>query len=140
MKQVPKEIIQEIADQLESGFRVFLHKETLELITYPNEDKSAGFEPSVWKKEILKVKKEGDNFFEVPGMEPQDSFGVLEDFIATIKDISLKEKLLNSIHEKRPFARFKDQINRSGSYREKWFRFHDQRMIEWVQEQLGQLS
>jgi hypothetical protein len=140
MKQVPKEIIQEIADQLESGFRVFLHKETLELITYPNEDKSAGFEPSVWEKEIQKVKKESDKFFEVSGMEPQDSFGVLEDFIATINDTSLKEKLLSAIHQKRPFAHFKDQINRSSSYRERWFCFRDLRMIEWVQEQLGQLS
>ena len=139
MNQVPKETIQEIADQLGSGFRVFIHKETLELITYPNEDKSASFEPSTWKREIQTVHKEKNKYVEVQGMEPHDSFRVIEDFITTINDNLLQERLLNAVHQKRPFAHFKEQIDRSGVYRERWFAFRGQRMIEWVQEQLDQI-
>jgi Uncharacterised protein family (UPF0158) len=136
MKHVPKETIQEIADQLGSGFRVFLRRETLEVIWYPNEDKSPSFQPSVWNNEIDAIGREPSKYVEVPGMAPADAFQVMAGFIATIDDPSLKDRLLNSIHQKRPFAHFKDQIDRCGMYRDRWFRFRDQRMIEWVEEQL----
>lgn len=140
MTQIPQETVQEIADHLGMGFRVFLHRETWELVTYPNEDKSASFEPSMWKKEIQAIRKERDKYHEIEGMEPHDAFRVMEDFIATITDLPLKNRLSRAIEQKRPFTHFRAQIDRSGVYRERWFQFRDQKLKEWVQEQLEQLA
>ncbi|WP_121355708.1 UPF0158 family protein [Flavisolibacter nicotianae] len=140
MTQIPQETVQEIADHLGMGFRVFLHRETWELVTYPNEDKSASFEPSMWKKEIKAVRKERDKYHEIEGMEPHDSFRIMEDFIATVNDLPLKDRLLRAIEQKKFFAHFKGHIDHSSVYRERWFQFRDQKMMVWVQEQLGRLA
>ena len=137
---VPKETVREIADHLGMGLRVFLHRETLALITYPNEEKSASFEPSMWKKEIQALRKEGEKYLEIAGMAPYDAFRVMEEFIATVKDLPLKDRLLRAIDQKRPFAHFTSQIDHSGVCRERWFHFRDQKMFGWVQEQLEQLA
>lgn len=102
MKQIPHEIIQEIASHLGSGFRAFLHTETLEVVTYPDEDKSLSFEPSMWKQEMDTVRKQRHKFFEVRGMEPHDSFRVMEDFIATVNDKHLQERLSKALLQQKP--------------------------------------
>ncbi|WP_121356882.1 UPF0158 family protein [Flavisolibacter nicotianae] len=136
MTQVPQETVQEIADWLECGFRVFLHRETHKLITYPNEDRCASFEPSMWKKEIQAIRKEREKYLEIEGMEPHESFRVMEDFISTLNDLPLKDRLLRAIDQKKPFAHFKAQIDGAGVYRERWFQFRDRKMREWVGEQM----
>ena len=94
----------------------------------------------MWQKEIHAVRQEKDKYVEIPGMGSHDSFRVIEDFIATVNDNFLKERLSSAIHQKRPFAHFKAQIDRSGVYRDRWFAFRDRKMIEWVQEKLDQIS
>lgn len=138
MKQLPVDIIKEISDQLGSGFRVFFNRETLDVVSYPNEEKFLSFEPSMWKKEIQAVQKQWHNFIEIEGMEPHDSFGVMEAFVATVDDNVLRERLLHTIRQKRPFAHLKSVIDAS-DYRQRWFSFRDQSMLGWVRDQLERI-
>lgn len=70
-------------------------------------------------------------------MDGPDSFRVIEEFTGTVTDTVLKERLLGTLNQKLPFARFKALVDQSGPYRERWFMLRDEKMIQWVEEQLS---
>ena len=55
--EVPKEILNEIADSLDAGFKCFIHRDTFEVVTYLDPDRYPDMDPKDWKEEISKVKK-----------------------------------------------------------------------------------
>jgi len=135
--QISKEILQEIADHLDTGFRCFLNTETHEIVTYPDEDRFFDMDIKIWKEEIKKVKKAKKKYIEIESMPSSESFKVMEDFIDSIDDKSLKSKLFQAVEGHKPFANFKFQIDKSGPFREQWFAFKNNKMIEWVKDQLN---
>ena len=64
------------------------------------------------------------------------SFRIMKEFIETVEEKKLKERLLLAIQVQKPFAHFKSEIDNSGSERERWFEFKKQRPIDWVKDQL----
>lgn len=140
MQQITHEKMQEIADLLYSGFRVFLHQETLEMISYPNEDRFESYNPSEWKEEIRTLRKQAHKYFKIEAMEANESFWMMEAFTATIEAEAVKAQLTGAIQRKRPFAHFKAQLSQLGDYRQMWFVFKQQKMLAWVEEQLGSIS
>jgi hypothetical protein len=60
----------------------------------------------------------------------------VEDFIETVKEVKLKEKLYNAIARKGAFRRFKDVLNSYPKERERWFKFKDEKVMERVNEWL----
>lgn len=109
----------------------------MEFIGFPHEDKFAGFDSSMWREEIQTVKNWKGKYFEIRSMDASDSFRVIEEFTESVTDTALKEKLLGAIYQKRPFAHFKALVDQSGAYRDKWFKFRDEKMIQWVEEQIN---
>ena len=69
-------------------------------------------------------------------MESRESFSLRRDFADTVDSASLKNELFNALSQRKPFSKFKYIIDGSGDYREKWFTFKDERMQEWVKEQI----
>ena len=63
----------------------------------------------------------------------------MEDFIETVKEVKLTEKLYNSIARKGAFRRFKDVLNSYPKERERWFKFKDEKVMgrvnEWFEEE-----
>jgi hypothetical protein len=62
----------------------------------------------------------------------------MADFAASVSEGRLRDRLEDALHGRRPFRGFKDVLGRHPAERERWFRFHDARvqqaMQEWLEE------
>jgi hypothetical protein len=60
----------------------------------------------------------------------------MADFVETVDNEKLRESLIQALDRPKPFRNFKFTIDNSGPYRDKWFKFKDKKLIEWVESQL----
>jgi hypothetical protein len=134
--EVSKEILKHIAEYLDSQLRVFLNTNTFEIVYFPGEDEAFDFDAEAWQPEIEKVNKAKDSFIEIEKPGSRESYKIMEDFIYSISDAKLKEKLTQAIEGRKPFANFKFQIDQSGAFREKWFKFKEDQLMDYVKNQL----
>ena len=134
--EVPKEILNDIADSMEAGFKCFIHRETFEVVSYLNPDQYPEMDPKDWKDEIDKVRKNKKKFIEVEAMTSSDSFRVMEEFADSLENNATRVRLLTALQGRKPFANFKHQIENSGDFRNLWFEFRREKNIEWVANQL----
>jgi hypothetical protein len=78
-----------------------------------------------------------DNCLQLPGKFEIDEYSMMQSFIETIKDDHLCQSLLDAIHGKGAFRRFKDQIYRHG-IEQSWFDFRDKAFretaIQWLED------
>lgn len=63
----------------------------------------------------------------------------MEDFISTVQNNRLQDRLTEAIGQHRPFRRFKDVLEDYPEERERWFnlsnsRIHE-RALEWLKDQ-----
>ena len=135
--EISKEILNDIADNLEIGLKCFIHRETFEVVSYPDPEQHFDMDSDDWKEVISKVKKNKKKFIEIEGMTSSESFKVMEEFIESLDNSDTKIRLMTALEGRKPFANFKNQIDNSGEYREQWFVFKRQKNIEWVQNQLS---
>ncbi|TRZ89490.1 MAG: hypothetical protein D4R88_05410 [Methanosarcinales archaeon] len=81
----------------------------------------------------------GERYIAIPNAESHDGYHDMEDFIETVNDRNLKEKLNIAISGKGAFRRFKDVLNSYPKERERWFKFKDdkikERVNEWLEEE-----
>ena len=131
-----KEQIKEITDQLDTGFRVFYHKVSGELIFVPDTDKHYGMEIEAWQDDLDKLDKDFTAYQEIEAMDSRDSFGVMADFAEQVPDSNLRNKLIDALNRKKPFREFKFVIDNSGKYRQSWFDFKNNRYLEWTEDQV----
>ncbi len=132
-----RDILNKIADSLEAGEKCFIHKQTFEMITYP-EDCILELDPgnNAWREEMEKVKNDA-NFIQVEKMSSRESFVVMEDFTESIQDQRIKTSLLIALRAKKPFSRFKRIVESLSEFRELWFAFRREKNITLVKEQLN---
>ncbi|MCC5928691.1 MAG: hypothetical protein JJU28_05540 [Cyclobacteriaceae bacterium] len=137
MKTLEPQQIKEIAEQLDCGFRAFIHKETLELIFIPNLDKYPEMEMEAWENEVNRLDENFTDYFEVEGMSSTESFRVMEGFMESLSDKTpLKEKLYHALNNKKPFSGFKFIIDNSGEFRQRWFKYKEESLCAYVIDQL----
>ncbi len=130
------EQIKEIAEELDLGMKVYIHKITKEMKSIIDFDKHIYADEEVWKDDINEIEENYDKYLEFEQMDSRESFQVMEDFVETIRDEELKKKLELGLSLSKPFRNFKDIIGAEGEYREKWFKFKNAKYIEFVKEQL----
>lgn len=94
------------------------------------------------EKEELDDKVEegfGERYITIPNAESYEGYQDMKDFIETVKEVKLKEKLCNAIAKKKAFRRFKDVLNSYPKERERWFKFKDEKVMErvnkWLEEE-----
>ena len=132
MKLTSKQIT-EIAQDLETGMKVYLNKETLEFETVL--DWNDMTEPEPWDEIIEKIENEWTVVMIFEKLESREAFQIMEDFLDEIDDQKLKEDLIKILNRKSPFANFKFEIE-SSDYRQKWFDFRNMKHEEYVKRQL----
>lgn len=128
--------IKEIADQLDSGLKCYIHKESGEIVSVLDFDSWPGGDTEPWEEVLNELEENWDKYVEIERMESRESFEIMADFSKTVDDKNLQNKLTTALNKKHPFQNFKWQIDNSGPYRQKWFDFKNQRLIEWVKDQL----
>ena len=82
--EVSKELLNKIADNLEMGEKCFIHKVTLEIVSYPD-DYILNLDPemNVWQEEIEKVESH-DNYIEIEKIPSHKSFEMMEEFANSV--------------------------------------------------------
>ena len=138
MFNLNQETINEIAGQLEIGNNCFINKETKEIKFTPDFDANPYYDEETWKEELqfLEMVDEDDDWIKIESMTSHHSFRMMEEFIDTVDNMHLKSGLIKALEGKNPFRNFKISIDDSGAYREQWFRFKEEGLRRWVEEQL----
>ena len=111
-------------------------RETGEVIYVPDED----IVGDVIDKELSEAIEAGwgTRYIAIEPVSSLEGWDVMRDFIETIRDERIANRLYRAIESKSPFRRFKDELLNYPELREAWFRFHDEAFIElakgWLAE------
>lgn len=140
MRQITNNQIKEIASQLDCGFRCFLERTTGELVFIPDTDKYPDLEVETWSNEIEKIESDNNDFAEIEPLESRDTYTIMAQFVVSVTDLDLKNKLISALNKRSPFREFKFVIDYSGDYRQKWFDFKNLKIQDWVREKIIRLD
>ena len=130
------EQINELADNLDFGLRCFVHKEKKTVVTTPDALTNPDSDSEWWDEVNKEIENNFNSYVEIEKMDSHESFRLMEKFISTVDNLTLRDRLEEALRRPKPFANFKFDIDNSGLYRQKWFDFKKQQMIEWVRGQL----
>ncbi|MCF6268544.1 MAG: UPF0158 family protein [Melioribacteraceae bacterium] len=135
--EITEKQIESIAGELECGMNIYLHKKTLEIISILNFDTHYDADTELWEEDIKKVEENYDMYIKFENMDSKDSFQIMEDFTKNVEDVELKKRLELGLSLSKPFRNFKDIIDCEDEYRNKWFKFKNEKYIEFVKNELS---
>lgn len=79
----------------------------------------------------------GERYIGLPRTFPQEGYRDMEEFIESLEEEDLKEKLYIAIDGRGAFGRFKDVLKHHPDERERWFEFKgartEKRVKEWLE-------
>ena len=131
-----REQIKDIAENLDCGFRCFIHRDTREVKFVPDRDRFPDMDTDPWAADYKEIKRKRDDYIEIDAMSSGDSFRLMADFVDTVDDNRTRARLEQALNGSKPFRNFKFQIDNSGPFRIKWFEFKETRLIAWVEDML----
>jgi hypothetical protein len=131
--KVTSEKINEIAQELEAGMKVYINRETLEIKSVLDWEDTSDNE--FWEEETEEVFNEWSDFIVISKMESWEAFKVMEEFVDFIEDEHFSESLIKILSRKSPFANFKAEVE-SSPYRQDWFDFKLSKYEDYVREHL----
>jgi len=126
--------INDIAQELEMGMKVYINRETQEIKPIFDWEDSIG-DTEIWEEEEEKIEKEWSDFVIISKMESWEAFKIMEAFVDKVEDRALNEDLVRILGRKSPFANFKATIE-SSPYRQNWFDFRQGEYESYVKEKL----
>jgi cobalamin biosynthesis Mg chelatase CobN len=116
---------------------VYVNLETMEIKTIIDTIQHYDVDTEAWEEDINEVEENFDKYFQFERMDSRESYQVMEDFVETVQDTRLRDKLELGLSLSKPFRNFKDIIDDENEYRKSWFEFRDARYIEFV---IGQIE
>ncbi len=133
-----KNIIKEIAENLDCGFNCYYNSNTNEIVTIPNFSNISDEEEfkEIIQESLEKVNKQKTDFIKIEVLESFESFKIMERFVEKIPDQQFKSELENILKKKKPFQNFKYLIDNS-DYRQNWFDFKQRELERIVENQLN---
>lgn len=130
------EQIDSIAQDVDMGMDVYLHKQTGKTVAIPDESNMAYAEPEFWEDEIREIEEHGDDYILIQDMSSREGYRVMEDFVSRIEDESIHMVLDVVLSNAKPFGNFKNTLHRFPEVREAWFSFKQERMKQWIIDQI----
>ncbi len=131
-----EEIIKEIAELLDIQEVVFLHKETHEILAYPIADGPTDEEFDYIEQEVMEViNADPDNYIRFDPLNSRDSFQMMEDFVETIKNVRLKNRLIDALSIKKPFRSFRNAVE-DEEILDDWYAYKDAYLQMYVSDKL----
>lgn len=138
-----KHVAHEIAGFIDCGLNCYLNPETLELEYLPkNLDDPDEYELMAGESydEMFKH-NQWDKCIFVEPPESSQGYKIMERFVNEVDDETLRNRMIDALNRRRPFANFK-QIVETSPYRQSWFDFKQKQleMLVWdeLQLQLGE--
>jgi len=127
--------IQEIADQIDVGFKCFWSREDGELIFIPDEFRFPTMDFDAFEEDMDKIDENIGSYDVILPLESREGFKIMEEFADALSDSNkLKDQLFNALNRRKPFREFQWVIDNSGEYRDVWFRFKNRWLRDWVKE------
>lgn len=117
---------------MERGY--FLDWETgkIEVLFYDIEKED---EDELLEEQIETAEK--GRYTRIDPLEPEESFTIMEQFISTLENNKAAASLLRALCGNKPFRRFKDALSNFPEIREEWFSFKQEKLKEWIKEELA---
>ncbi|MBK9256154.1 MAG: hypothetical protein IPM42_11760 [Saprospiraceae bacterium] len=138
MNNITTENIKEIAEQLDIGFRAFVHKTTGQLLFVPNQSELLEIDMESWAEDLEELENNFMDYFEFEKWSSRDSFSMMADFAEHLTaNRHLQSRLYDALNKKKPFREFKFVIDNSGDYRQQWFDFKNKWQQDFVVRQLN---
>jgi hypothetical protein len=137
-----KELVHNVAENIDCGLVCFINPETLELEEIPK-GMLDGFSDFSLNPELDDEDDDEQKFLHeewesciiIEPRESSESFKIMERFVDKVNDKNLKNKLINALNNRRPFANFKNIVE-SSNYRKEWFAFKQRQLEILVWEEL----
>ncbi len=138
MADARKEIIREIAGNLDCGCNCFYNLKSDEIVAIPNFSNFSGEDEfrEMFREDIKRVEEEKANFIKFEVLTSFDSFKIRERFTAQLPDNRFKMELEVILQGKKPFQNFKHFVEGS-DYRQDWFDFKQNELERIVEMQLN---
>ncbi|MNR01380.1 UPF0158 family protein [Pedobacter ghigonis] len=137
MKTLTSEQIKEIADTIDCGFVCHWNIKSNKLIFIPNDE---GFDPDyndAWDDDIKDLETNFSDYKRIEQPDSRESFRIMEKFTDELPDNTrIKVTLIEALNKRKPFREFKYQIDNNEDYRQLWFDFKNQKLIDYVQERV----
>ncbi len=138
---ISEKTIKDIAQELDCGLRVFLHKTTKAYIAVPDEDMMLDEFEEAWKNEGEILEKHADDYIEIENWSSAEAFNIMHDFTNQLEDnTKIKVLLLDALEKRKPFREFKFLIDKYDNYRDDWFAFKNAQQEQLVKEQIANLD
>ena len=133
MKITSKQI-NDMAQELEMGMKVYINTETLEYIAIPKDD-ILMMDSEPWEEALEEINYKWPGFILIEEMDSREAYKIMEAFVSEIDDPEFQQKLIRILDNRRPFANFKNEIDWS-DYREAWFAFRTKKHEEYIKSLL----
>ncbi|GAA4419143.1 hypothetical protein GCM10023187_53190 [Nibrella viscosa] len=116
------EQLREIAGELQSGMRCYLHRQSGELVALPDADQFPDADTEPWQEEQAKLARTPQEYIPVRPLNSHDTFRMMEQFVQEeVSTDALRSRLLRALDQPKPFRHFKAEIDTAGEYRQRWF-------------------
>ena len=121
--QLEDKILNQIVEDLELGYNVYLHKINKSTISIPKSDDEEELK-EYFGEEIKTIKSDKKNYLLIEPLSSKQVFQIMENFVYELEEnSSLKNRLLFAFQNKKPFQNFNNIINNDEHYRQDWFKF-----------------
>jgi len=135
MIALTSEQIKEIAETIDCGFVCHWNIKSNRLIFIPSNDEFEYDDSGAWDEDIKELELNSNEYREIEQPDSRESFRFMEDFTNELPDNTrIKVTLIEALNKRKPFREFKYAIDNSGEYRQLWFDFKNQKMIEYVKD------
>ena len=140
MNSTTTDIVKEIAEQLDCGFRAFIHKTSGQLLFVPDENCLTEIELDPWNEELEELENNFTDYYEIDKWTSSEAFETMSEFADQLTDKDLQSRLFDALRKKKPFKEFKFVIDNSGDFRQQWFDFKNKWHQDFVTRQLNRLK
>lgn len=125
-----------IMQEEQSAFQRLMYKypsvETFEAMKTVIEEQKLDAEERTQLLTLAELEFRPDDFIEIPQYDSRFGYQDMENFIETLSDENLREKLFIAIDGQGAFGRFKRVLSSYPQERERWFRFKEQQQRKFI--------
>ena len=141
MIKLTKNKIREIYQDLDCGMRCFYNPETDEIKSLPDFDSNPYADEEMWQDDISsEIDSNFDKYIEFDKLPTHEYFQLMVDFIDSVDDKQIQDRLTYALNKSKPFHNFKYEIDNSGKCKQKWFDFKEQEYCKWISRQIKDLN
>jgi len=136
-----RNIVKNIAEELDCGFDCYFNFKTKEIITIPGSSEFYDIDDfkEAFEENFKKIETQKDQLIKFESLKGYESYQIMERFVEIVPDKFLQSKLREVLSKKKPFRNFKNWIDHS-NFRQNWFDFKLREIEKIVETKLSRIK